>query len=91
MDFDKSKIIEVQKLAESMQSMIQQAQQQRKEMEDAKQKQSLPQVVKKQDDIPNRLETQGEINLSKTKLTPFKGNLDKSSTKGTISLLKKLI
>ena len=40
-DFDKSKIIEVQKLAESMQSMIQQAQKQRKEMASI-QKQSLP-------------------------------------------------
>ena len=42
-------------------------------------------------DIKNHLETQGEINLTKAKSTPFKGNLDKTSTKGTISLLKKLI
>ena len=40
-------------------------------------------------DIKNHTETQGEISLSKK--SPLKGSLDKPSTKGTISLLKKLI
>tara|TARA_B110000285_G_C14870275_1_gene488840 strand:+ start:504 stop:698 length:195 start_codon:yes stop_codon:yes gene_type:complete len=40
-------------------------------------------------DIKNHTETQGEISLSKK--SPLKGSLDKPSTKGEISLLKKLI
>jgi len=69
-------------------------------MEKTQQKEALPQLSEKSEkkhhtdaasDIKNHLETQGEINLTKAKSPPFKGNLDKTSTKGTISLLKKLI
>lgn len=44
---------------------------------------------KQTSDIKNQRETQGEINLSRH--SQFKGSLDKPSTLGEISLLKKLI